>query len=222
MAGIEFADRRTWPPALKALWSKYREFDEEDLWDMPAARFHEALSGRPVVLYHATRMTPREVEDVRTNGLRLLTPELAQERIENAVLDGHLTPDEGRFYATSRCARSENRRGRVWCFADRRGLREVGSTIHLLRIWGGEGINQAWNTRSEESRRLWDVGLPTVIVVAIDAAWPERMNPGWMSALVLGQGADVMFTRPIPAECVQAVHHPGSDFWSRHVGWDGT
>jgi hypothetical protein len=52
--------------------------------------------------YHCTRLTYREVRNVRYDGLRLLTPELVQRRLQDAVTDGLRTPDEAAFYGRTK------------------------------------------------------------------------------------------------------------------------
>jgi hypothetical protein len=219
---LEFADKRTWPLQVRQLREQLViDLEPDMLWTLSAEPFLAALGQHKVRLWHCTRLTEREMTDVRTNGLRPLSPKMVAERIAHAVSDGHLTSEEGSFYAQSRCSHEEGRRGMIHCFADRRGLARTADVIHLLRIWGGEGINQAWHTRSAESARLQKVGVPTVVSVAIDPRWASHSHPGWLSALVTGEGTSVIFRREIPASCIEDMYQPGSDIWDQYVGWNG-
>jgi hypothetical protein len=220
MAPIEFSDRRTWPPELRSLRAVLAERSDAGAdWFGDDAAFFRAVDGYAVRLYHCTRLTPRESEDIRVDGMRLLSPELVAERLRNAVSDGWLTSEEGQFYGKSRCAREEGRRERIHFFANRRGLSNRSSVVHLLRIWGGEGLNMAWGTRSDESRRLWRIGTPTVVVADIDPTWASACHPGWLSAVTNGGVVGVVFRRPIPGSCIVQLHNPGSAFWERHLRW---
>lgn len=68
---------------------------------------------------------------------------MVAERIANAVTDGYLSPEDGAFYGASRRSREPGRRDMIHFFAGLRGLAREAQVIHLLKIWGGEGINWA-------------------------------------------------------------------------------
>jgi hypothetical protein len=70
-----------------------------------------ALEGHLVRAYHCTRLTDREIRNVRRDGLRLLTPELVQRRLQDAVTDGLLMTDEATFYGQTRLSRELRDKG---------------------------------------------------------------------------------------------------------------
>ena len=179
--------------------------------------------GALVRVYHCTRLTPRELASVRAEGLKLLSPEFAKQRIANAVADGgQLTPEEGALYATSREMYKSNRRGRIWLIGDRSSLARTAG-IRWLRLWGGEGINMAWSTRSPESVRLQSVGVPVSSSWAIPSSLAHG-TPGWLAAaaervLAHAGGASLQCEQDIPAAAVEGIAHPGDAFWDKYVGW---
>lgn len=223
---VELADRRTWPRPLTALARELADrSDGEEAWILDDAPFIEALNGAFLRTYHCTRLTDREIQSIRTDGLRLLTPELAKERIENAVADGHLTDDEGMLYSRTKLPNANNRRGLLGLIGDRVSLSDIPAVGYLLSIWGGEGINMAWNTRSAESKRLELIGTPSVVVVLFDPAVDEHhAHPGLTTAAVTRVVAEprstaITCTRPLPGKRVEAIKHPNSRFWRRYVRW---
>jgi hypothetical protein len=223
---VELADPRTWPGPLAALAREVADtVDLDDVWTLDDAPFIEALNGASLRTYHCTRLTDRETFSIRADGLRLLTPELANERITNAVADGHLTEDEGALYSRTLLPQAANRRGRIGLIGDRDSLSNTPDVGYLLSIWGGEGINMAWPTHSAESKRLELVGTPSVVVVLFDPAVNEhRAHPGLTAAAVTRVAADpgstaITCTVPLAGDRIEAIEHPRSQFWRRYVRW---
>lgn len=92
-----------------------------------------------------------------------------------------------------------------------------------MTTWGGEGIYMHVTERSEESRRLERIGIPTVVVTALDVAQHYASgSPGILTAAVQrlrgGDGATVIRSAiDLAPEFIEAIHHPGSEFWETHV-----
>jgi len=226
---IEIADPSTWPTALRRLVRKVAAEESDDLsdlmWGNRDDEFHDAVDAAPIRAYHCTRLTERECTDIQRDGLEVLSPALVARRIVNAVEDGQLTPDEGALYATSKRSRDENRRGLVHLVGDRSSLDDPHQVGHLLSIWGGEGLNMHWHSRSHECRRLELVGTPSVVVAVIEASFVSRAHPGWLLAAasgVLGEPRGLALTcrAPIPGSRIEMIHQPGSGWWDRFVRWE--
>lgn len=221
---IELADARTWPRPLRQLARSRAAAGDDAVWE-PDDDFIAATSGVVLRTYHCTRLTPREEESVRVAGLRTLSPELVADRIDGAVADGHLTPDEGRRFGITRLASSYNRRGYVWLVGCRSDLADIPAVGYLLSVWGGEGIYMNWHSRSAETKRLEQIGTPSVVVTLLDPSNdPYRAYPGLLAAAVAAystrsRGVDICALAPIPVDRIESIEHPGSAFWNRYIGW---
>lgn len=184
---VDLNDRRTWPKPFRALVEEAAPSYDEDRWFDPSKE-HEAIAAldeRLVRAYHCTRLTDREFRSVLTDGLLLLSPELAVRRLEAAVADGHLTQEEGATYLRTKLPRDPGRRGMVWFFTDRASLSDAHQIGYLVEGWGGEGINMAWNSRSLEYKRFERVGRPSVVIASLDLRIHcERASPGILDAAV--------------------------------------
>jgi hypothetical protein len=224
---VELADRRTWPRPFAELARRLADRGKpEERWrsgEIDDQQFVEALGGAMVRGYHCTRLTPTEVGLVQNEGLHPLTAELVERNIGLAVQDGHLTADEGTLYLSNHLARRENRSGDLCLVGDRVDLSDPPAVGWLFSIWGGEAINMAWSTRSEESKRLATVGTPSVVAVRLDPATEcSYAHPGiGLSAVrrVLSDepGTELRTKVTLGPDRIEAIHHPGSAFWKRYV-----
>jgi hypothetical protein len=222
---VDLDDLSTWPASFRRhVGQAERSAEPEPFFgisdDLAAIA---TLQGARLRAYHCTRLTPREVQSVHTDGLRPLSPEFTFERIADAVTDGHLTEEEGEFYGRTDRPRASNRAGLVWLCASKETLADGHAIGNLVEAWGGEGINMAINSRSPEFKRLERVGRPTVVIAAIDpTVHYARGGPGILSGAVRRLREDVGGTSiechvAIGPEFIEAVEHPGGAFWSNHV-----
>lgn len=222
-------DVKTWPSGFRALVEATAAESDEEVWLSAASEClaQHSLMHHRVRVYHCTRLTPREIADVTSGGLKPLSVEFTQERIRSAVLDGHLTEDEGRIYDQTKLPREENRAGRVWLFTDPSCLTDAHRIGNLVDVWGGEGINMMLSSGSPLFKRLERVGIPTVIIAAIDLdRHCEYASPGLLTAAVRhfrGErgGTEIMSRSTVEPEYIESIEHPGGHFWRQHV-WTPT
>lgn len=222
---VELDDVTTWPTVFRTVVeARAANSEKDDLFDpIDEKRAIQALDGERLRVYHCTRLTKREVDSVRSEGLKPLSVEFTQERIRSAVADGHLTEVEGAFYGQTTLPRDENRSGMVWLFTKRASLSQPAQIGYLVEVWGGEGINMALSSRSPEIRRLERVGTPSVVIAVIDLSRHcDRSYPGVLAASVrhlrYGDGGTSIMCRSIVGpECIESIQHPGGEFWERHV-----
>jgi hypothetical protein len=69
----------------------------KDEYNELVERLDESLTQHRIVGYHCTRLTPGEVTRIKSNGLRLLSPELVQQRLDQCVTDGHMSPNQREY-----------------------------------------------------------------------------------------------------------------------------
>jgi hypothetical protein len=136
---VELDDVTTWPAPFRDVVEASAADADEDSWFSSSddAVAVAALMGYRLRAYHCTRLTPREVNAVRSDGLRPLSPEFTRERLSNVVADHHLTEQEAALYAKTTLPSAVNRAGRVSLFTDRASLASAPQIGYLVEFWGG-------------------------------------------------------------------------------------
>lgn len=191
--------------------------DELDI--PPDRQVLELLEGRPLRVYHATRLLPHEVESVRDDGLRTLTEDHVQRRIAGAVEVGAIEIEAADFLRAHtvfvKKHAVEGRRDQVCAIAGTDVFTEHPSGVRLLlSTWGGEAIY--WCVGDGMQARLRSLGTPSIVVLDLPMnGTPWLMFPGLGAVLAacLGRldspGADVLYRGPVPASAVVDVWQPG-------------
>lgn len=182
------------------------------------------LGGRPLRTYHATRLLSHEVESVRSDGLRALTPEHVEHRIADALAVGAIsTVEADRLGDHTVYVKGINgRRSDQVCAL--LGLIVFSEGSHgvrpLLSTWGGEALY--WHANGETLARLRSLGAPSVVVLDLPltaASW--RMSNEFGSALaghlagLLQCTADVFYYASVPASAVVSIWQPGAPDYDR-------
>lgn len=193
-------------------------------YDPAIAKLEEALYGYSITGWHCTRLADEEIDNVRANGLDVLSADLVDRRISEQVLRGRLTAATGRSLISSHQANELNRCGRIWfCFYPPLAAGEHGLS-RLLSYWGGEATNWAHEDNAAIASALRQLGTPCIVEAEVPLAWlPDR----WRVATSLVR-RDLKFhgehvtesvrvehfsLRPIPGHCIRAIHQfPNPDF----------
>lgn len=111
----------------------------------------------------------------------------------------------------------------VWFFTERAALSQAPQIGYLVEVWGGEGINMALRGGSPEMERLERVGIPSVVVAGIDLdRHCDYAHPGILAAAVRqlrsgDGGTSIMSHSTVGPEWIEAVEHPGGQFWEQYV-----
>lgn len=135
-------------------------------------QIEDLLRRVPVVMYHATRFLPHEIDLVNRDGLKPLSKDLVSSRIDGAVASGDLDKEVAiRLLEAVLCgADDENRRAQI-CFAtSRNAIRSRAHFQNLFGYWGGEVIYGDLIDDFDMRARL-SIGQPTLIkaVVFLDS-----------------------------------------------------
>jgi hypothetical protein len=187
------------------------------------------LQGHRLLAYHCTRLLDHEVAMIRGRGIRLLTPDLVEQRICAATTAGAVSGSgadllRAATYVTS-AQPQPGRGGNAYFFTSRTVFDEqVGGVWYLLSEWGGEAIRM-----TAESRALPDhlvrLGRPSVVVAALEVnvdADEPRTWPAIHKVLVdtlLGSerpGCTVVCRRDVPAAAILDIWQPGHPDYDRH------
>lgn len=161
------------------------------------------LAGCSIVGYHCTRLTQNELQDIRQNGLQLLSPALLESRLRSAYHQGLLTPKQYEYLTTHPQIRSNlanengNRTGMTFFCPNRSTLADPPSVYRLFRSWGGEAFYCGLEGDSFVSMTIRSIGKPCLVKCQIPV---REMRPSYpclaarlASFLVI---ADVDFPEP--------------------------
>jgi hypothetical protein len=228
---IDIDDSDTWPESVREWMAPYVESlpvmsgYTSDL-AVPLEREDEfrALVGDRLLAFHCTRLLDHELDAVRREGVRPLTRELVDERINAAHARGYLSDvDRARLRQRNVFAlgAAQHREKRVCLVLGRAGLDDSG--VHpLMSRWGGEAIYMADPDSTELAAFI---GRPAVVVAAIDLSISHTVSPTFPSlgklfvGAALGTGgryADVLLQAPVPAADVLVIWQPGDADYDRH------
>ena len=158
---------------------------------------------------------------IRTQGLRLLSVELVEERI-NAAFDHSCVSEEERdqFHASHVYAIGEEKnRGGKLCFIFPASMmaNPFSGINSLLGIWGGEGISMFRETRGH-TERLAGLGTPSLVVANISLSagpQPAYVHPGLLKMFagrllnLEHHGAEVHSYALVPPRHIEAIWQPG-------------
>jgi hypothetical protein len=224
---VDLDDEATWPEGIRRyvghqsrhVGGTVRHASDLRPYSTDGDTFLDLLDGRPIRLYHCTRLLPHELEWVQGEGLHPLTEALVRRRIDgarerdliNPVLQAALLR-ENVFAAGT----SDGRQDQVCLIAGTAVFREdPHAAAPLLEAWGGEAIyRRAENGLGAAAMRL---GTPTIISAAVDPGGAPRPRcfPGLPEVFIgrhmdmTGTGADVFLPRGVPAVDILDVWQPG-------------
>lgn len=225
-------DVRTWPPSLRhTLAECVADVDPAETYacdleglTMSDEQVTALLGGRPLRAYHATRLLPHEVESVRRDGLRALSPEHVEQRIAGALGSSAITTEEadrlraGTVYAEGA---EDGRADQVCAVLGRIAFGENWQGVsRLLSCWGGEAIY--WHANGDTLTMLKSLGSPSIVVLDLPlTAAPWLMFPGLGKSLaghlggLLSCGADVIYKADVPASAIVGIWQPGAPEYDR-------
>jgi hypothetical protein len=221
---IDIDDAATWPRHIYRIvstWAAECAGKTSYTNDLPLrieleAPFREQLASYLLCAYHYTRLLPHERAMIFDHGLRTLSADLLEQRIEAARTVGAISTAEAEYFHKAHvfaAGEQEHREGQV-CFvlSERRYERDPGACLPLLNSWGGEGLYRSSYSVPFRAR-LETLGSPTrvtsLIALADDknhSVFPALHKVFVASLLGLHDvGADVYYRASIPPEHVQRI-----------------
>lgn len=232
---VDIGDEGTWPPAL-AVWATAHaeelQGSTEFTADLTAAPddvglIWTLLDGHKLLAFHATRPLKHEVPEIRREGLRRLSRDLVNDRINGAHARGLLSDDERDRCRARNVYAIDNltgREGQVCLVLGRRTLDEEAHGLSpLLGGWGGEAMN-GW-PGPDKDPLLQRLGKPAIVVAAVDLGAGERrpFTAPSLARVFLGvklglrdAGAEIHTFADIPAEDIIDVWQPGHPEYDCH------
>ncbi len=201
MLPVEIEDRTSWPPDFLSAAQQDRELiisyqrersridrlaqndvllrihpptnKYQSAYRALVERLEAELTRHRLVAYHCTRLTAGEIGGIKSHGMRLLTPELVRNRLDQCRADGHLRKDECEYLQRSEIIQQSlsnkhgNRTGMIW-FCPNRSTLQVSSGVHrLFRSWGGEAVYCGHEEDPNIVRALRSIGTPCIVKCAM-------------------------------------------------------
>lgn len=159
-----------------------------------ADRLETILSEHKIVGYHCTRLTVREIKTVKDFGLNILSKELVQKRLDNALRDQLLTKEEILYLKNSdnlkECLDDRNggRTGMVWFCPNRSMLKHESGLYRLFRSWGGEALYWGHERDDNIAHAIRRLGKPCIVKCALPfynaGHFSERLSDRFLSYVV--------------------------------------
>ncbi|MEU1227992.1 hypothetical protein [Streptomyces sp. NPDC005828] len=241
---VDADDPTTWPQPLADLVyeladdARRKHHDPENYEDLDIDSYEKTvrhvLEGHVVRAWHSTRLLDHERESIRVQGLRLLTPDLVNERLDQARERGFLTSSEHKTLRANNHTVPEHR---GWAKReDQICLRlSTAAVVHhggggrLLTCWGGEALYALHEgTASELATKLRSLGTATIVTALLDfttpGAGPHHVSRSIVHVLVgkaLGYGpadAGIVYRAPVPPHRIESIVTPGDAGYDRFPG----
>lgn len=232
---IDVDDQETWPPVLRD-WVAERASSPVIAGELAGgglsvrlAEEDEALRSLfqddSVLVYHCCRLLPHEIESIRERGLRPLSRELVQSRLDGAYTHGYISrAEQTHLLASSVYAFNEqqNRENKVCFMWGRAALEDTAGCHLLLSTWGGEAIYWA---DVDDAPRWARIGRPTVVVARINVSLPRDqclVFPGLGQVLTEAASGrpdvagEIHYHAAVVAEDIVDLWHPGDPEYDRY------
>ena len=157
----------------------------------------ELLKPHNIVGYHCTKLTNYEIEDIKRNGINILSRELVQRRLVSAYEQGYLLKHEFDYLTNSPeiniILHNKNgvRTGMIYFSANRSTLKnDINGLYRFFHFWGGESIY--W--RHQEDEKIIDtlkrIGTPCIVKCSIpvgDVNYYGSFAERFLSNLITGE-----------------------------------
>ncbi|OIQ94658.1 hypothetical protein GALL_233160 [mine drainage metagenome] len=231
---IELDDPTTWPTGLRSAVARTvtdarraepfpsdLHLTDTELWNI-----RDALDGHRVLLFHAARLLPGEIEDILAGGLQMLDERLIERKITEAASRDYITDSQARMLIAERAPLdgSAGRRAAQVCAIP--SLRALDYGVHgvlpLMTQWGGEAIYRA-HERDALGPLLRSLGQPAIVAFSAPALratdlWFPRLEAVVVSISLglVDANADVFLRSAVPASDIRGVWLLGMPEYDAH------
>lgn len=118
--------------------------------------------------YHCTRLTDHEIQNIKSSGLKILTPDLIELRLRTVLEHGILSAEAHEYISNSPMLKSSTsgeygkRTGMIWFCPNQETLSEIHAVYRLFRSWGGEALYNGHEEDEKISPHLRSIGVPCI------------------------------------------------------------
>lgn len=139
-------------------------------------RLEELLNPHNIIGYHCTKLVDFEIDNIKKGGMKILSKNLVQSRLNSAYEHGYLLKDEYNYLINSpeinMILHNKNglRTGKIYFSANRSTLKnDIEGLYRFFHLWGGEGIY--WGHQKDRIiiDTLKRIGTPCIVKCSISA-----------------------------------------------------
>lgn len=147
-------------PDLESIYSEFQVFSRE---------LRRLLNLHRLEMVHCTKLLPHEIEDIKHNGLRILTTDLVRERINAAFEHKYLSAPERDFlledYQRKLSVRDFiTRQNQLWFVTPKHLGSESCFVKRLFTSWDGESVyNEHDHKKTPIAYKLKAIGNPCIV-----------------------------------------------------------
>ncbi|MDQ5921549.1 MAG: hypothetical protein QG673_1608 [Pseudomonadota bacterium] len=142
--------------------------------------FNKILCNKTFMYVHYTRLLEREIQNIKAEGLKILSPQLMEEKLKHleGILDSNtiinLKNEANKSFGSHAWMYTGERQNMVWVTTLKDSCCDYSGIIHLLNNWGGENIFK-WE---RETNLLKNIGYPAFIIVKFSFEELSNLLPG--------------------------------------------
>ena len=132
-------------------------------WTNTIFKIEKILKNYSIVGIHCTKILETEIHDIQQHGLKPLSKEFANQRIEKIYKEGLISNELRNELLNKEELDSDNRKGSISVFHCLSTLKDESGLNKLFGFWGGEAI-YSYVKNSEELRKI---GIPCIVLTSI-------------------------------------------------------
>lgn len=158
-------------------------------YDSLVSGFREILRKHALVGYHCTRLTPEEIEGIKSFGMTLQDSTSLHARIDRILNQGLVSVEVAEHLKSANQADDRNRAKMLWfCFYEPFLAGELGIG-RLFRYWGGEALYNSHESDPITGSALRKIGVPCVVkaIVPIRNLNESKFPDGALARSVLSK-----------------------------------
>lgn len=199
------------------------------------------LNSHKIVGYHCTRLTKHEIDNIKKEGMKILSEQLIQQRLANAFSQNHLSRQEYEYLTKSSSVVSNlnnkcgDRTGMIWFCPNRSTLKNNGAVHRLFRSWGGEALYRGHEEDNQISNTLRKTGVPCIVKCQIPfkdakhfhSSFAERFLSHMISKLISypepSSFFDMLLNRDLLKNDVLEIieiTNPAFEILTEYTSWD--
>lgn len=141
--------------------------DKEIIFNEVCLKLRDELFNKRIIGFHCSRLTDEEISNIKTDGLKPLTSNLIEEKLDILVRTGLISKKEYDYLLENNVSSHKNRSGMVMNFFSIDTLKDCGGLSRLFRAWGGESIYYNNENILEWRKLLFRIGKPVIILCSL-------------------------------------------------------
>lgn len=156
-------------------WNKINKYASERALIIEDIK--QLISKHKVTVYHCTRLTESEIDDVNSNGIQPLSLELINNRITKALSENLLSKELADYLLSANQCNDKNRSGMLWFAGGVSTLKDEGAVVRLFQSWGGEALYNSHEDDTKSGHVLKAIGKPCIIKASL---FPTEFKAIWV------------------------------------------